>query len=159
MDSAGRWARATIKGAKVARKTVGDYFRRIGPFVSIGGVELERLVLLGKCPSAPLGKNDRAVRGDPSRWAHLLRCSAGSSGDARVDCASSVRCGGLGRLNSRRRSNSGCRGRARAATCCLSGSVAVRRCGAWLQRASVVVGWTCAEFLVCIPDPVHPQRD
>jgi hypothetical protein len=37
----------------------------LGPRLSIGGVELERLALLGKCPSAPLGKNDRAVRGDP----------------------------------------------------------------------------------------------
>jgi hypothetical protein len=65
MDGAGSAARATIKEAKVAKKNVGDCFRRIGPFVSIGGVELERLVLLGKCPSAPLGRNDRAVRGDP----------------------------------------------------------------------------------------------
>jgi hypothetical protein len=65
MDSAGDWLGLRWMGRRLRRRMLATVSEELGPRLSIGGVELERLALLGKCPSAPLGKNDRAVRGDP----------------------------------------------------------------------------------------------
>jgi hypothetical protein len=58
-----------MKGAKVAKE---ECWRagpeELGPFLSSGGVERERpcrSCVVGERPSAPLDRNDRAVRGDP----------------------------------------------------------------------------------------------
>jgi hypothetical protein len=70
------------RGEGCERRMLATISEELGPRVSFGGVELEGLALLGKRPSAPLGRNDRAVRGDPYRWCAHDAVLGGDSGDA-----------------------------------------------------------------------------
>jgi hypothetical protein len=129
------------RGEGCERRMLATISEELGPPVSFGGVELEGPALLGKRPSAPLGRNDRAVRGDPYCWCAHTRACEGDSGGMRAlqlprreqqrPSLSAISVGlVLGMLRC-------CLGLSQRARC---PSPAVKWCCSWLQPAATVVG-------------------